>query len=293
MTWMVGERKEIVRNLPLEVYGLADTVATKPIELCHNLASNLTIDMFCSGGKRSTTTKQKACRTKDGKLAVETLEVYGDLENIQDVLLAWNTLSSIWQKIFPEWPAAQIALRVIFKMKMFQHCGNEAKDVMVSFSNRFLTSSSQRAASKKGPLSYERAKSLAGNVCADLGHAKEPSATKVKVVQEQERAGAGGLCGGGCGEQRGGDRGGGRGRGGRGGVKGTYTESWSKRGLRIRNEELCVFYQNGNCMSRKSDSCKRGSKGSLKHVCAWIKVNGEVCGGKHTKSEHDATKHGN
>ena len=42
------------------------------------------------------------------------------------------------------------------------------------FSNRFLTSNSQRAASKKGPLSYERAKSLAGNVCVDRGHPREP-----------------------------------------------------------------------------------------------------------------------
>ena len=42
MKWMITERKEVIRNLPLETYGLADSVATKPIELCHNLASNLT-----------------------------------------------------------------------------------------------------------------------------------------------------------------------------------------------------------------------------------------------------------
>ena len=119
MQWKTTEWKEVIRNLPLEVYGLADSVATKPIELCHNLANNLTIDMFCPGGKRAVNTKQKACRTKDGELAVETSEVYGDLDSVQDVLLAWNTLSAIWQKIFPEWPAAQIALRVILKMKMF------------------------------------------------------------------------------------------------------------------------------------------------------------------------------
>ena len=76
MSWQARERKEIVRNLPLEVYGLVDLVATKPIELCHNLASNITIDMFCPGGKKATNTKQKACKTKDGELAVETSEVY-------------------------------------------------------------------------------------------------------------------------------------------------------------------------------------------------------------------------
>ena len=66
--------------------------------------------MFCPGGKKAVNTKQKTCRTKDGELAVETSEVYGDLDSVQDVLVAWNTLSAIWQKIFPEWPAAQIAL---------------------------------------------------------------------------------------------------------------------------------------------------------------------------------------
>ena len=101
MAWWQTERNEIIRNLPLETYGLSDSVATKPIELCHNLANNLTIDMFCPGGKKAVNTKQKTCRTKDGELAVETSEVYGDLDSVQDVLVAWNTLAAIWQKIFP------------------------------------------------------------------------------------------------------------------------------------------------------------------------------------------------
>ena len=121
--------------------------------------------------------------------------------------MAWNTLAAIWQKIFPEWPAAQIALRVIFKMEMFNHCvsrtgSNGAKEVMIAFSNRFLTSNSQRAASKKGPLTYERAKNLAGNVCVNMGYSREPSLV-VKSAGASE-LGAGGHRGG----QRGGHLGG-------------------------------------------------------------------------------------
>ena len=261
MTWWVTEREEVIRNLPLEVYGLSDSVSTKPIELCHSLSSNLTIDMFCPGGKRAVNTKQKTCRTKDGELAVETSEVYGDLDSIQDVLVAWNTLAAIWQKIFPEWPAAQIALRVIFKMKMFAHCVNRngssgAKEVMIAFSNRCLTSNSQKAASKKGPLTYERAKNLAGNVCVDMGYAREPS-LGVKQAGASE-LGAGGYKGGQRGGHQGGHQAGHQGglqggqqvsrqggyqssqRGGRGGGRGAAMFAGV---VRSGNDALCPFYQ--------------------------------------------------
>ena len=178
MSWIVTKRENIIRNLPLEIYGLADSVPTKAIEAAHSLASNLTIDMFSPGGKKTNTVKQKALKSKDGELAVETMDVYGDLDSIQDVLLAWNTLQAIWQKVFPEWPAAVIGQRVIMNMKNFSHCGHEAKEVMVRFSNRLLTSNSQRAASRKKPVSYERAWNLAGTVCMEHGYSKEPLATK-------------------------------------------------------------------------------------------------------------------
>ena len=42
MSWQVWHRLQVIRNLPLETYGLGDRVATKPNELCHNLSSNLT-----------------------------------------------------------------------------------------------------------------------------------------------------------------------------------------------------------------------------------------------------------
>ena len=234
MAWQVRQRKEVVRNLPLETYGLADRVPTKPIELCHNLASNLTIDMFCPSGKKSTTTKQTACKTKDGELAVETAEVYGDLDSVQDVLMAWSTLMAIWQKIFPEWPAAQIGLMVIFKMKMFAHCGASAKDVMILFSNRFLTSNSQRAASKKGPLSYERAENLARNICGDEGFAKDPVAVRGRGVQPM-------LGGDPAPRGRGAGQGRGRGAGGRG--DGGQAGGPFASAVKIGNDTVCPFYQ--------------------------------------------------
>ena len=224
MSWIVTKWDQVVRNLPLDIYGLADSVPTKAIELAHNLASHLTIDMFCPGGKKNNTVKQKALKSKDGELAVETMDVYSDLDSIQDVQIAWNTLQAIWQKVFPEWPVAVIGQRVIMNMKNFSHCGHEAKEVMVRFSNRFLTSNSQSAARRKKPLSYERAWNLAGSVCMELGYNKEPPATKgIRVTGAGlTLGGQGGGQGGGLkGVQRGGQvsNGGSRGafRGGRGG----------------------------------------------------------------------------
>ena len=50
--------------------------------------------------------------------------------------------------------------------------------VLVRFSNRLLTSSSQSAARKKKPLSYEKTWNLAGAVCMEQGYGKEPMALK-------------------------------------------------------------------------------------------------------------------
>ena len=185
--------------------------------------------------------------------------MYGDLESVQDVLLAWNTLAAIWQKIFPEWPAAQIAMRVILKMKMFSHCVNrngssDAKEVLIDFSNRFLTSNSQRAVSKKGPLSYERAKNIAGNVCVDRGHPREPqlgapqSAAEVRADQRGRhqgghQAGQGGLQGG----RQGGHHDGGRGgRGYSGSNRGGGITGARRPTVKMGADTLCHFYQVSN-----------------------------------------------
>ena len=113
MDWFPRERKEIIRNLPLGVYGLQDSVPTKSIEACHNLASVIELKMFSPRNLRTSATNQrnKAFTDRDGKLVVETADVYGELETAGDVVQAWNTLDCIWQKIHPEWPVAKIGLR--------------------------------------------------------------------------------------------------------------------------------------------------------------------------------------
>ena len=50
--------------------------------------------------------------------------------------------------------------------------------VLVRFSNRLLTLSSQSAARRKKSLSYEKAWNLAGAVCMEQGYGKEPMALK-------------------------------------------------------------------------------------------------------------------
>ena len=64
---------------------------------------------------------------KDGKLIVESDDIYSELETTTDIVQAWITLDCIWQTIHPEWPVAKIALRVAFNMKLFAHC--ESKPV--------------------------------------------------------------------------------------------------------------------------------------------------------------------
>ena len=164
MDWFPSNRKEVIRNLPLSVYGLQDCVSTKAIELCHNLASTIEIKMFSPTNLRTSATsqRQKAFTDREGKLVVESDDIYGELETTADVLLAWNTLDCIWQKIHPEWPAAKIGLSVYIAMKLFRHCQDKAKDIMVTFSNRFLAGNSSHVANKQGPMSYERAMNIMG-----------------------------------------------------------------------------------------------------------------------------------
>ena len=83
-------------------------------------------------------------------------------------------------KIWPEWPVAIIALRVIHANKRFAHCGNQAKRVAADFSDKLLANNALRmaAAPPKGPLSYVASLQLAREACqlagcagdADLGN---------------------------------------------------------------------------------------------------------------------------
>ena len=88
---------------------------------------------------------------------------------------------------------AVIAQRVIIKMRNFNHCNFDAKEVLIRFSNRNLTSASQRAAAKKKPLSFEKTWNLAGAVCMELGYGKEPTVLKGNRFPSQ--TGPGGFKG--------------------------------------------------------------------------------------------------
>ena len=54
---------------------------------------------------------------------------------------------------------------------------------------------------------------------------------------------------------------------------------------------LCHFFQSGTCNSQKDASCTR-KDGVWKHLCAYKKGSGDLCGGSHMKVEHDVSKHG-
>ena len=214
MTWLPVKRTEVIRNLPLGVYGLQDSVSTKAVELCHNLSSTLEIKMFSPSNLRSSATsqKQKAFTDSEGKLVLESADLYGELETVYDVMLAWNTLGNIWQKIFPQWPVAQIATRVFLEMKMFAHCHDKAREASIMFSNRLLAANSSRVANRHGPMSMERSKNLAGTVCQGLNCSKDPPAFRKPALPhlnpDNSNPQSGGRGGRG-GRGRGGSRGGG------------------------------------------------------------------------------------
>ena len=176
--WYPTVRKEVVRNLPLGTFGLQDGVSTKSIELCHNLTNTIEIKMFSPSNLRSSASsqQQKAFADKDGKLVVEQTDLFEDINTSNDVLSAWSTLDCVWSKLFPQWPAAKIAIRVILHMKMFTQCGVKAKDVMVQWSNRLLALYSSCAANRIEPVEFDRALKLAGDTCYSAGFEREPPA---------------------------------------------------------------------------------------------------------------------
>jgi hypothetical protein len=157
MEWFPTNWTDIIRNLPMGVYGLQDGISTKAIELAHDLSSTLEIKMFSPSNLRSSasTQRQKAF-AEDGKLIVEQDDVYEDLQSTDDVEMAWNTLDCVWQKLHPEWPVAKVAIRVILTMRHFAHCRSKAKEVMVCFSNRYLAANANRAANRQSPMGCEK-----------------------------------------------------------------------------------------------------------------------------------------
>ena len=173
MDWFPTIHTEVIRNLPLQIYGLQDSVSTKAIELAHNLSSTLEIKMFSPSNLRSSASsqKQKAFTDKEGSLIVEASDCYEEMKSTHDVLAAWVTLDCVWQKVgtstfidcvdsfaqlHPEWPVAKIAVKVILAMRLFVHCRGKAKDVMVTWSNRFLAANASRAANRDSPMSYDK-----------------------------------------------------------------------------------------------------------------------------------------
>ena len=189
MEWFPTVRKEIIRNLPLAVYGLQDGVASKSIEMAHDLSSILEIKMFSPSNLRSSANNQrhKAFSDKEGQLIVEQEDMYEDIGSTTDVMMAWNTLDCVWQKLHSEWPAAKIAIRVILMMRMFGHCGLKAKDIMVLFSNRFLMINASNAANRQEPMDFERALGLARDVCYQGGFLRDPPAKSAETQSSSKQ----------------------------------------------------------------------------------------------------------
>jgi uncharacterized membrane protein YgcG len=291
MSWLPVRYTEIVQNLSLRTVGLQDCVMTSAIEQCHDLTSKIEIKNFSPTNLRnSAKSKRQTAKYDEGKLVVESEDIYGDLETVNDVILAFNTLGSIWQKLHPHWPVANIGLRVCFTMKLFAHCEDNARKVMIEWANRYLQANSSRAANVEGPMSYERAFNLAGTVCRENDYEKEPPATKgrgVHPVAQPPLISGRGRGGGGRGRGDRGGRGGSAG-GGRGDGQGRGRSDFY--GVMLASgDAICKFYNFGNCQRQSSVSCMRDNV-TYKHVCDFKKGQ-NYCQGSHKKSEHDPTKH--
>ena len=297
MSWLEKSRKEIIRNLPLEVYGLQDQIQSKVIEACHDLTSTLKIDMFGKAHKRGQSATKSKINTLNGKVTIEAEDIFGEIYTSLDVLEAWTNLAAVWQKLHPIWPAAHIAIKTILHMKCFEHCNNQsdkwkAKNVSITFSNRLLQQNAQRAASNKGPVSFEKAKILAQTVCTEYMCPKEPSfnraagtgpATKPKQDMVRFRAPNQML------NQRRFQQphptGFQRPRQSLGKGKMGYVQQMLNNAVLHNNMKVCPMFNNNNCFSQQEDHCMRGNEKFL-HVCAQKTQHGEVCGKPHPQGKH-------
>ena len=296
MDWFPTERTEIIRNLPLQVYGLRDGVASKSIELAHNLASHIEIKMFSPANLRASANNQrhKAFSDKEGQLIVEQEDMFEDIGNAGDVMMAWTTLDCVWQKLHSEWPAAKIAMRVILTMRMFAHCGQKAKDIMVLFSNRFLTICASSAANREEPMDFERALSLARDVCYNGGFLREPPAKSSEVLGgSRQQSGTYSQSGSSSQQSGSSSRGGSSGGGSRGSARGSRTAG-SRGGssgsgsppLMLRDGSmLCGYYQTQMCNMQSQAHCIR-NQSVRKHLCAFKKADGSHCAARHPRVHH-------
>ena len=275
MSWLPIAHKEIIRNLPLRTVGLEDCVLTSAVEACHDLSSKIEIKNFSPTNLRSSAnSKKQTASYEEGKLVVESEDVYGELETVYDVVQAFVTLGMIWQKLHPHWPVANIGLKVCFAMKLFGHCESEARKVMIEWANRYLQANANRAASKAGPMSYERAYNLAGSVCKDHEFPKEPPATKGRAAVASTAVSASPRI---RPEQRSSKM-----RGGQGGsaeAKRTHFGSVLSSGL-----GLCKFWNLGSCRTQTASSCTREGK-EYKHLCD-VRKGAGFCQGDHKRGDH-------
>jgi uncharacterized membrane protein YgcG len=252
----------------------------------------LEIKMFAPSNLQTSSRGKQRASTKDGYLEIEMNDSFGDLNSTWDVVMAWMSLAAIWQKLFPDWPVAIIGLRTIFTMKLFQHCGDSDKKMMVEYSNKFLKANSLRAANKQSPMDFERSKALAGSVCHGKGFEREAPATRLfnqqqqKQPQQQQQGPSSSQT---SNSDRGGASGG-RGRGGRGG--GSVRPSGAGYGVTLADgTKVCNYWQTGTCKEQNLSACDRNGY-KYKHVCAFIKTGGQVCGrADHKRPEHDPAKH--
>ena len=275
MSWMPTAHKEIVRNLPLRTVGLEDCVLTSAIESCHDLSAKIEIKNFSPTNLRSSAkSKKQTASYEEGKLVVESEDVYGELETVNDVVQAFVTLGCIWQKLHPHWPVANIGLKVCLSMKLFAHCEAEARKVMIEWANRYLQANASRAASKDGPMSFERAYNLAGSVCKDHKFPKEPPATKGRAAGVSSAVTAPPRI---RSEQRSSKVRGGQGSGSE--AKKTHFGTVLNSGLGI-----CKFWNLGSCRTQTASSCTREGK-EYKHACD-VKKGAGFCQGDHKRGDH-------
>ena len=105
---IIGYNKESVENMVLKTNTLFWNFETGKVKLiCLEIkwndfrASSIEIKMFSPSNLPTTSHGRTKATTKDGYLEVEVNDAYGDLHTTWDVVMAWMTLSSIWQKLFP------------------------------------------------------------------------------------------------------------------------------------------------------------------------------------------------
>ena len=290
MEWRVTKRPEVIRNLPLEAFGLGHSVNTKAIEAVHDLASNLNIQMFGPvTRKRAGTTVASMTTHNDGRIIVENAETFAVLNTADDVIMAWITYAAVSTMVWGEYPVPIIALRVIHTFKRFAHCGNQAKHVAADFSDKLLSNTALRMAATppKGPIDYVNCLQLAREACTAAGFTGDPD---IGQTIAQLRGSGGGNNkpppkarggnnggqnksngGGGGNSSSGGGQGGSKGAGGPGGHQGTRK--------RAANQATGAGGSKGS-MTQLLDNATQGSRGPL---CPVFNLNDCRTQGPHCK----------